>query len=360
MVIDSLRAGGKERQLIELSKGLRYKKEIKYELAVMSDKIHYTEAWETSNKIYFLIRKVKKDPIIFFKLLKICKEFKPNIIQTWDSMTSIYALPVAKFLGIKLINFMIRDAPSQLHFFDKSRIRSKLTFPFSDIIVSNSYAGLQSYEAPTNKSICIHNGFDFSRIENLLPKKIIKEKFGIKNEKVIGMVASFSENKDYKTYFKSAENILSKNDKVIFLSIGDGPNLKRCQNMVNVKFKDKIKFLRKQKNIESIVNIFDIGVLATFTEGIPNSIMEYMALGKPVVATNGGGINELVVDGVTGFLVESENIYEMVEKIEFLLKNENVARSMGNKGKERLIKEFDLDRMTDKFITLYQKLLISK
>ncbi|MCK4330055.1 hypothetical protein KAX02_09460 [candidate division WOR-3 bacterium] len=185
--IDSLRSGGKERLLAELIKGLKDYPDIQCELATMSNDIHYQYVFKQNVKIHYLIRKWKKDSRIFFKLYNLCKEFKPDIIHSWGSMSSVYALPIAKMLKIKFINAMISDAPYKLSL--KALIRSKLTFPFSDVILSNSIAGLKSYNAPKNKSFCIHNGFDFSRIKN---KVEIRKKFGIKTEKVVGMVASFS------------------------------------------------------------------------------------------------------------------------------------------------------------------------
>ena len=87
-----------------------------------------------------------------------------------------------------------------------------------------------------------------------------------------------------------------------------GENLKSFESMIPIEFKDKIIFTGKQKHVESIINIFDIGVLCScYGEGISNTIMEYMALGKPVIATDCGGNKEIVVHNVTGFLIEPKN-----------------------------------------------------
>ena len=108
--IDCVRAGGKERQLVELLKGLSHYKHIICELVIMSHNIHYSDLKSRNINIHYLIRKINKDPTIFTKLYSICLRFKPDVIHTWDSMTSIYAIPVAKKLRIKFINGMIRDA----------------------------------------------------------------------------------------------------------------------------------------------------------------------------------------------------------------------------------------------------------
>jgi glycosyltransferase involved in cell wall biosynthesis len=354
---NSLQAGGKERQLVELLKGLSLHKDIVCQLAVMSSDVHYPVINKLNIEIHYLIRKSKKDPKILLKLYDLCKAAKPDIIHAWDSMTSIYALPIAKKFGIKLITGMIRNAPAKLKLFGKNWFRSKLTFPFSDIIVSNSHAGIKSYRAPYSKSVCIHNGFDFERVEHLKNKENVKKNYKIRNDKVVGMVASFSNNKDYDTFITAAQSILQAREDVTFLAIGDGVNLEKCRKLVKPQFRNKIKFLGKQKDIEPIVNTFDIGVLASYTEGISNSIMEYMALGKPVVATNGGGTNELVLHGKTGFLVDSYSAHEMSRRIEQLLDDEELADRMGTAGRERIKREFSLEKMTNLYVELYERLL---
>lgn len=355
--IDSLRAGGKERQLVELLKGLSAYKEIVCELAIMSEDIQYDAVNNLDIQKHYLIRKNKKDPRILVKLYKLCKKFKPDIIHSWGSMPSVYAVPVAKILKIKLINGMVRDAATPTRFFEKAHFRARSTFPFSDVIVGNSKAGLKAYNAPVHKSVCIYNGFDFNRTRSLQDKNTVREKFNINTEKVVGMVATFSDYKDYETYISAAKMILQKRNNVTFLAIGSGENLEKCKKMVGNDFRDKIIFLGRQEDVESIVNIFDVGVLSTYGEGISNSIMEYMALEKPVVATNGGGTGEIVVDKQTGFLVPSGSPSILANKIEYLLEHPETAKQMGDASRKRLSEVFSLDIMTQKFAELYEVVL---
>lgn len=133
--------------------------------------------------------------------------------------------------------------------------------------------------------------------------------------------------------------------EVVFVAVGDGETLEASKKLsADV---GALKFLGKRKNVEEIVATFDIGVLSTFTEGISNSVMEYMALRKPVVATDGGGTRELVVDGETGFLVPPGNADSLAAKIEHLLDNPDTARHMGEAGEARLKREFSLTRMDE-------------
>ena len=360
-IIDSLGRGGKERRLVELLKGIRESEEVKCELGLMSNEIDYPEIHDLDIKIHYLIRNWRKDPRIFTSMYRLCKKGKPDIIHSWESMCSIYALPTARLLGIKFINAMITDARERLQPFSKSCVRSKLTFPLSDMIVSNSFAGLRSYRPPPNRSCCIHNGFDMSRLTHIRSTEEIRQRFDIKTEKVVGKVASFSEFKDYGLYIESAQKILSKRDDVTFLAVGNGNKLRECKSLVRPEFKDKIRFLGKQDDVESIINIFDVGVLCTNWrvqgEGLSNSIMEYMALGKSVVANDTGGTKELVLDGRTGFLVKPGSLTEMTERIVELLDNSGLSFSMGQAGRKRVAEDFNLEKMTRSYINLYRKIM---
>src|SRR5438876_12078923 len=103
-----------------------------------------------------------------------------------------------------------------------------------------------------------------------------------------------------------------------------------------------------------MVKTFDVGVLSTFTEGISNSIMEYMALRKPVVATDGGGTRELVVDGDTGTLVPPGNAAVLPTKIAYLLDNPDIASRMGRAGDASLSRELSIGRVLEKTVRLYE------
>jgi len=105
--------------------------------------------------------------------------------------------------------------------------------------------------------------------------------------------------------------------------------------------------------VESVVNLFDIGVLSTYTEGISNSVMEYMVLGKPVIVTDGGGTKELVMDGKTGFLVPQKDPDALFEKLKHLLADPDLRIEMGQKGKDRIYEYFTIDRMEKEYLNLY-------
>lgn len=356
-IIDCLPSGGKERRLTELMKMLKLRQELKFELVVMNNDIHYKEIFDLDINIHYLIRKAKKDISVFYKLYKLCKDYKPDIIHCWDSMTAIYSAPVCKLLNIKLVNGMVVDSPLKQNILNKHWFRAKLTFPFSDIIVGNSKAGLRAYNAPEKKSIVIYNGFNFGRTKTIAPPDLVRDRIEIDTKFVIGMVASFSELKDYKTYFKSAQLLLSRRNNVTFLAIGNKTDSVLSKGLIEGKAENHFRLLGEVSDVESYVNIMDICVLSTFTEGISNSILEYMAMEKPVIATSGGGTNEIIVDMETGFFIKPSDPTELAGKMELLLNDEKMRLKMGKAGKERINEKFSIEKMISKYIEVYQSVM---
>ncbi|MDO9254598.1 MAG: glycosyltransferase [Bacteroidales bacterium] len=356
--IDSLRSGGKERRLTELMKVLVQQENIEFEVVVMSEDLHYKEILDLGISIHYLIRKTKKDISVFTKFYNLCKSYKPDIVHCWDSMTAIYSIPACKILHIKLINGQITDTLGELSISNKPRLRSLITFPLSDLIIGNSEKGLEIYNAPVNKSVCIHNGFNFLRVSTIFSKETIRNQLKINTKYLIGMVASFSENKDYETYFKAAQLLLAKRTDITFLAIGDKTDSEFCNSLISDNLKVNIRLLGQRSDVESLVNAMDICVLSTFTEGISNSILEYMALGKPVIATIGGGTNEIVQDQLSGFLISQSSPTELAEKTEILLNDPQMRITMGKYGCDRIRDNFSIDAMVSQYIAEYQKITL--
>lgn len=358
--INGIYLGGKERRLVELMKEIKLREQFSFELIVMNPEINYQEIFDLKIKIHYLIRKTKKDLSVFRKFYKVSKEFKPDIIHCWDSMTAIYAIPSCKLLKIKLMNGMVVDSPSRRNIFNKNWLRAKLTFPFSDIIIGNSKAGLLAYQTPQRKSFVVYNGYNFNRNENLLEEKIIREQLSIYTKYIIGMVATFSEFKDYKTYYRAACIVSGKRNDVTFLAIGNNTDSITSKELVDDSFRKHFRFLGKKSGVESFINTIDIGVLATFSEGISNSILEYMAMGKAVIATSGGGTNEIVEDNETGFLTKTSDAEDLANKMEILLNNHELRNEMGQKGKKKIQGSFSINAMINTYVSFYENLSNNK
>ena len=108
------------------------------------------------------------------------------------------------------------------------------------------------------------------------------------------------------------------------------------------------------------MNVCNIGVLTTITEGISNAIMEFMALGKPVIASEGGGTKELIVNNQTGYLIPYKSPKKLENKIILLLNNKTKREEFGKRGKKRIESEFSIKKMLKKFLIIYNETCKSK
>ncbi|MGB3585118.1 MAG: glycosyltransferase [Tunicatimonas sp.] len=359
IVVDTMVAGGKERRLLELLKGLEKNEIVTVCLIILSNLVEYEELHHLSIQTIFLPRRGKKDFTIFYKLYCAIKKFGPDIIQSWSSVASVFLLPTVLLSKARFINAIIADAPWSVKPFSSRWWHIKLSFPLSDSIISNSRAGLKAYDAPLQKSFCIPNGIDLTRFEGLPNTTEMRRHFNITTRYVVGMVASFRGAKDYPTYLKAAQYVLENRDDVTFMAIGDGKDLAELSKMY--KNEEKIIFTGRIADIEAAVNIFSVGVLITdhqvHGEGIPNSVMEYMALKKPVIATDAGGTTELVINQVTGFVCQQRDPHHLEEKIMYLLDHPQVAQAMGDAGRKRIEEGFTLNAMTYAYLKLYDQSL---
>jgi glycosyltransferase involved in cell wall biosynthesis len=146
------------------------------------------------------------------------------------------------------------------------------------------------------------------------------------------MFATFSSFKDYESYTNAAIKVLDRRNDTTFLAVGDGIFTKYLKKVPS-KYSHLFLFLGLQKNVESLMNICDIGVLASFTEGISNSLIELMALGKPVIATGSGGTKELIQHGMNGYLLLAQKPEKLANSI-FKLLEENKTRFFFHRGEK--------------------------
>jgi len=362
--IGTLRSGGKERRLIELLTYLKQKEGYELLVIIAFGQIDYPSFYELDINHIILNKKPKfKDPGVFFQLQKICKKFNPDIIHTWGSMQTFYMIPASILLKIPLVNSQITSAPphSRKPFFQE--MVNLLNFRFSKIIISNSKAGLISYgfELSNKKCRVIYNGFNAERIQNLPTKTDCRKKFGIESDYAVLMVGSFTKNKDYRRFLDVCRQVSDRRKDITFIAAGDGKNLHSIKELAVSLGLSSIKFTGRITNVEELVNACDIGVLFTNNEvhgeGISNSIMEYMALGKPVIANDAGGTREIVAHSESGYLITNQSNPKIADMIIELIDNHEKRLQFGKKG-GRIVKElFSLDKMGDSFNKLYKQLL---
>ena len=266
--------------------------------------------------------------------------------------------------GVKVIIGGLRSlypftkTPKKLAF-----LLDRLTFNLSQGYVSNSEMAIEFLVANgynRKKFWLIYNGINVEEFNSSLKKDNIKQNYKLPlNKPIITCVANLRLVKGHNNLIKALLTVKKIGKSFIALFIGEG-ELKAdlCNSVKKLNLDDDILFLgcRSPKEIVDLLLITDVFVLSSLREGLPTSIIEAMAAGCPVVATRVGGVPELVIDGVTGFLVNSGDAEELASKLILLLNNPELCAKMRTAGKLRAINKFSLPRMVSEYESLYKNL----
>ena len=354
MVVDNMRIGGMERQLVALLRGLRSNGHFRPALAILDPGGELeSEAIRMAELFLPLRRRARFDISPGLLLAPMARAANVRLIHVFGWMSSLVGLVTARMLRIPVINGCIRGAPPRLRLRDHIKRKTAL---WSDAIVGNSLAGLQAYGVKENPgSRVIYNGLDLRWIEGLTAQPI--------GDKSICMVANFSFRKDQKTVIKAMATIHNAFPKAKLVLVGkDRGKLGENHRLVNeIGLNDCVRFITNTLWPAPYIAGCDVCVGATNVnssgEGISNAILEYMALGKPVVATNCGGNAEVVREGETGLLVPGGKPEAIADRVIELLSKPVLAKNMGESGRQVVREKFSINRMIDEYEKLYDSLL---
>jgi sugar transferase (PEP-CTERM/EpsH1 system associated) len=179
---------------------------------------------------------------------------------------------------------------------------------------------------------------------------------------LIGTVGRMHGVKDQLTLVKAFIGLLEWRPelraKLRLLLVGDGPLREQARQMLESAALERLAWLPGERSdIADILRGLDIFVLPSRAEGISNTILEAMASGLPVIATEVGGNPELVVNGVTGMLVPKEDPGAMTTALETSLNDPGMITAHGTAGQKRVVESFSLDGMVSRYLALYDELL---
>ncbi len=325
------------------------------------DNVHYPHFFELDIPYVVLKKQWQKyDPTVFYKFHQVVKDFKPDYIHTWGRVQSFYALPAVILNRASLINSQITSAPPQIRKLSIGNIIDTVNFRCSDIILSNSEAGLRAYAPPAHKSKVIYNGLNLNRFSGLPPEEEVRAKYRIKTPYTVVMVASVSENKDYGLFLQVAQHVTALRKDISFVGAGwYRENDVTYKKIIRLSEENpNIIFTGKIDDVESLVSICNVGMLLSnrnvHGEGISNAIMEYMALGKPVIATDAGGTNEIVHHNENGYLITDQSVEGIATLVTDLIDNPEKCQEFGENSKKYIAENFSLNKMGREFETVYR------
>jgi glycosyltransferase involved in cell wall biosynthesis len=183
---------------------------------------------------------------------------------------------------------------------------------------------------------------------------------------VIGTVGRLVEEKGYREFFQAASRVAASHPSAVFLVVGEEAKGDRDPfnaTIVEMLASDpnlhgRVRFTGFTEDVPPLVQLMDIFVLASYREGMPLSIIEAMAAGKPIVASNIRGCREEVIDGVTGFLVPVHDAPALASCIEALVKDPKLRREQGLAGHLRAKRLFDQTKVIERLIGRIEELLV--
>lgn len=307
-------------------------------------------------------------PLSDFKTLislyRLMKKRKYDIVHCHSTKAGILGRIAAKLAGVRKIYFTAHSwgfynleeygwARRLLIFLEK--IAAKCSTKIICVSKNTKQEGLKRKIAKEDKFLVIRNGISFEVNSN---KEKAREKLKIGKEDIIfGMIGRFAYPKDPVFFIKVASKIVKNYPQAKFILIGGGPLFEKCQDFVKENKLENNTFLLGEKNPEDtreLLSGFDVFVLISKFEGLPLTIIEAMSAGLPIIASNVGGIKELVKQGENGFLVKSDNLNELIEKIVYLIKNPQERKRMGERSLKIAKENFSLNEMVKSYEKLYK------
>ncbi len=313
-----------------------------------------------------LVREVSplKDITAFFKIRKLIRRFKPDIVHTHTSKAGIIGRFAARVSGVR---FIVHTPHGHIFYGYYSSFR---TFFF--ILLERIAAKITSkITVLTEKGLCDHvdkkigteslfavipSGVDIQRFKEGGSTGVLAET-GWKDKKIVGWVGRLVPIKDCLTFIQAAALIRRRCPDVRFIVAGDGEEremLKRGAREAGLN--DFLVFLGDRTDIPSVMAAMDVFVLSSLNEGFGRVLVEAMAAGTVVISSAVGGTVDVIEDGESGILVPPSEPSRIADAVSKVLENSELNAHLIDGGRERA-KLFDIHITAEKFEDLYEKLL---
>lgn len=323
----------------------------------------------------------RKDWEVFWKLVKIIKEFKPDIVHTHAAKAGTLGRLAASYCGVKVILHTFHGHVFHSYF---SPLKTKLFLEIERFLARKSSAiiaisPLQKRELVEDFKICpdekmriVHLGFKLAKFteDKDNKRKQFRTNYQLEEDEIaIGIIGRLVPVKNHKLFIDSIK-ILSeeKKNKIKAFIVGDGElkeeltsycreqGVDYCEN----EGKATINFTSWIKEIDMVNAGLDIMALTSLNEGTPVTLIEAQASGLPIVSTNVGGISDITSEGITSLLSPSGDVNAYTKNLRTLIEDKDKRTSMGNAGPDMALKQFSYQRLCKDMEELYYELLSQK
>jgi len=298
---------------------------------------------------------------VILKLVHLFREREIDILHTHLPYTGIVGRLAAKLAGVKAIVSTEHGLMESYH--PLTRLGNALTLPLNHATIAVSQATANSilrYTKIRPETIrVIYNAIDIGVIKSIqTDPELIKKSLGIdEHDLVVGNIANIRPVKGQKYLVEAARLVLEQRPEVRFVIVGKEKtreDLRRLEELAkHLGIRDRIIFTGFRKDALQIMSVFDVFVLSSLWEAFAIVILEAMALGKPVVSTNVGGIPEAIDEGVSGFLVPPRDPEQLALRILDILNDGALRNRMGQEGRKKVQDRFNIESMVKKVEQVY-------
>lgn len=360
--------GGAENQMLLLA---RFLDEEKYEVVLAASNYESVDPWVREwglegFKTYSLRVAHKHDPRHLGQLKKVIEKEKPDVLHLhlWNPGACRYGyLAAGKDLPIVTTEhdpFELKGLKDKLKKKSNRRVAAA-------IAISEENKSLVESVWPELKGRVnlIHNGIDTTWFESQFlamtedeRQEVREKKFGVSDdEKVVLTVATLHPRKGLNYLIEAAG--MFGDSMVKFVIVGSGPQEKELKNLVRKSgLEDRVVFLGQQKSVARFFKASDVFVLPSLKEAFGLVLLEAMIAGLPVVATESGGVPDIVKQGETGLLVGARDALGLKQAVERVVLDKKLAGRLGEAGKKRVKEMFDAKVMAEKTAAVYERVLV--
>lgn len=367
-MVSSFNQGGSERQAIQLARLLKESGRYEVRLACLdgrgvlreeAERLGFGEIPEYGLNSFY-------DRNMMTQLRRFAQFLRRNeisILQTHDFYTNVFGMTAARMARVPVRIASRRETtgwrtPAQ-------KFVERLSYRMAHAIVANSEAVRQQLikeGVRAEKINVICNGMDTERVKPRpdLSREQMLASFGLPQDgdlRFVTLVANLHHPvKDHSTFLRAAGCVRAPHAR--FVMAGEGELIAPMRELARqLGLEQSAYFIGRCERIAELLAVSDVCVLSSRAEGFSNSILEYMAACRPVVATDVGGAREAVADGETGFIVPPGDASAMAQKISLLLERPELARSMGELGRKRIEERFSCQAQLERQERLYERLL---
>jgi glycosyltransferase involved in cell wall biosynthesis len=307
----------------------------------------------------FLEKRWTFDLQVYWNLKRLVDRLRPDIIHAWQGVGNAYGLAAATAGGVRRFIAGYRTMEPVT-----SSLRIRLERAIgrrSAGLVANSRGVKDFYVQnglPEEKFQIIPNAVEMPPAANFTRRQILDE-LGLPEEsRLIGMVGRLLPHKRVKDAIWAADLLKVVRKDVHLLIFGDGPHYNRLRMFRDqVRIADRVHFLGARSDVQRFYPHFDLLWSTSAYEGQSNAILEAMAAGVPVVASDIPGTRDLVIPQETGLLAAVGDRAGFAREAHRLLEDAELARRLGEAGRERVRQEFTVEKMVGSYVEMYQGLL---